>query len=50
VRPRLDVAGADLDMIRVICIDKDGSGAPIFPRDLPCAEHGLRADEHADSF
>ena len=34
VRPRLEVAGADLRMIRVICVDKDGSGAPIFPRDL----------------
>jgi 5S rRNA maturation endonuclease (ribonuclease M5) len=35
VRPRLEVAGADLDMIRVICIEKDGSGSPIFPRDMP---------------
>lgn len=35
VRPRLEVAGANLDHIRVICTDKDGSGAPIFPRDLP---------------
>ena len=34
VRPRLDVAGADLNMIRVICADKDGSGAPTFPKDL----------------
>ena len=34
VRPRLEVAGADLDYIRVICTDDDGSGAPIFPRDL----------------
>lgn len=34
VRPRLEVAGADLDMIRVICVNDDGSGAPEFPRDL----------------
>jgi hypothetical protein len=34
VEPRLEVAGADLDMISVICTDDDGSGAPIFPRDL----------------
>lgn len=34
VRPRLEVAGANLDMIRAICVEKDGSGAPIFPRDL----------------
>lgn len=34
VRPRLEVAGADLSMVRVICADEDGSGAPEFPRDL----------------
>lgn len=34
VRPRLEVAGADLSMISVICIDDDGSGAPAYPRDL----------------
>jgi hypothetical protein len=34
VLPRLIVAEADLDMIRVICSDEDGSGAPIFPRDI----------------
>ncbi|OBF92183.1 hypothetical protein A5791_14485 [Mycobacterium sp. 852002-51163_SCH5372311] len=34
VRPRLEVAGADLAMVTVICVDEDGSGAPIFPRDL----------------
>jgi AAA domain len=34
VRPRLEVAGADLAMIRVICADHDGSGAPVFPDDL----------------
>ncbi|OSC30695.1 hypothetical protein B8W69_06570 [Mycobacterium vulneris] len=33
VRPRLEVAGANLDMVRLICIDDDGSGAPVFPRD-----------------
>jgi hypothetical protein len=34
VRPRLEVAGADLDMVEVICTDKDGSGSPVFPRDI----------------
>lgn len=34
VLPRLIVAGANLDNIRVICTDRDGSGAPIFPRDI----------------
>jgi hypothetical protein len=34
VQPRLDVAGADLAMVQMICIDDDGSGAPVFPRDL----------------
>lgn len=34
VLPRLIVAGANLRMIRVICTEDDGSGAPTFPRDL----------------
>jgi len=34
VRPRLEVAGADLSMVDMICTEDDGSGAPIFPRDL----------------
>lgn len=34
VRPRLEVAGADLANISVICTEDDGSGAPVFPRDL----------------
>ena len=34
VRPRLEVAEADLAMVRVICTEDDGSGAPVFPRDL----------------
>ncbi len=34
VLPRLQVAGADLNMIEVICTEADGSGAPVFPRDL----------------
>lgn len=34
VLPRLEVAQADLSMIGVICTDSDGSGSPIFPRDL----------------
>jgi len=39
VRPRLDVAGADLSMVDVICIEDDGSGAPVFPRDLHLISH-----------
>ena len=34
VKSRLIVAGADTAMIRVICTDDDGSGAPTFPRDM----------------
>lgn len=34
VRPRLEVAGADLTKVQVICTEDDGSGAPTFPRDL----------------
>ncbi len=34
VLPRLEVAGADISMIQVICTDRDGSGSPMFPRDL----------------
>jgi 5S rRNA maturation endonuclease (ribonuclease M5) len=34
VLPRLIVAGADLNMIRVICTEDDCSGAPLFPRDI----------------
>ncbi len=37
-RPRLEVAGADLDFVRVICAEKDGSGAPTFPDDMPVVE------------
>ena len=33
VLPRLEVAGADISKIGVICAEDDGSGAPIFPRD-----------------
>ena len=34
VRPRLEVVGADLERITVVCADEDGSGAPVFPRDM----------------
>lgn len=34
VLPRLKVAGADLDLVNVICAEDDGSGAPDFPRDI----------------
>jgi AAA domain len=39
VQPRLQVAGANLDNIQVMCIDDDGSGAPVFP---PRATHHRR--------
>ncbi len=35
VQPRLEVAGVDLAMVSVVCTEEDGSGAPVFPRDLP---------------
>jgi RecA-family ATPase len=34
VRPRLEVAGADLNMIKVFCTERDGSGSPVFPDDI----------------
>jgi hypothetical protein len=34
VRPRLEVAGADLAYVHVLCTDVDGSGSPIFPADM----------------
>lgn len=34
VRPRLESAGADLDRVRVLCVNNDGSGTPEFPRDI----------------
>lgn len=34
VRPRLELAGADLDYVSVICEEPDGSGSPVFPRDI----------------
>jgi hypothetical protein len=38
VEPRLIVAGADISRIQVFCTDTDGSGSPIFPRDLHVIE------------
>jgi hypothetical protein len=34
VLPRLTAAGADLDYVQVICTEDDGSGSPMFPRDI----------------
>ena len=34
VRPRLELAGADMDYVSVICEEPDGSGSPVFPRDI----------------
>jgi hypothetical protein len=35
IRPRLEVAGADLHRIHVLCVDDDGTGTPTFPDDMP---------------
>lgn len=35
IRPRLEVAGADLRRIHVLCADDDGTGTPTFPDDMP---------------
>ncbi|MDP9459403.1 MAG: AAA family ATPase [Actinomycetota bacterium] len=37
-RPRLEVAGADLNFVRVICAEEDGSGSPVFPEDMAVVE------------
>jgi hypothetical protein len=34
VRPRLELAGADMDYVSVVCSEPDGSGSPLFPRDI----------------
>lgn len=34
VRPRLELAGADMDLVGVLCSEPDGSGSPYFPRDI----------------
>lgn len=34
VLPRLKVSGADLSMVKVFCTEEDGSGSPVFPRDI----------------
>jgi hypothetical protein len=34
IRPRLEVAGADLDRLHVLCVDDDGTGTPTFPNDM----------------
>jgi AAA domain len=35
IRPRLEVACADLDRVHVLCADNDGTGTPTFPDDMP---------------
>jgi len=35
IRPRLEVASADLDRVHVLCADDDGTGTPTFPDDMP---------------
>lgn len=34
VRPRLELAGADMGYVSVLCSEPDGSGSPYFPRDI----------------
>jgi AAA domain len=34
IRPRLEVAGADLNRVHVLCADNDGTGTPTFPEDM----------------
>ncbi len=34
IRPRLEVAGANLENIHVLCEDPEGNGSPLFPRDI----------------
>jgi AAA domain/Toprim domain len=41
VRPRLEVAGADLSKIAVLCEAADGSGSPIFPRDMHMLDRSI---------
>jgi hypothetical protein len=38
VLPRLKVLGADLNMVKVFCTEDDGSGSPVFPRDIHILE------------
>lgn len=35
IRPRLEVACADLERVHVLCADNDGTGTPTFPDDMP---------------
>jgi AAA domain len=39
VRPRLEVAEADLSQVSVVCTEEDGSGSPEFPRDIDVLEY-----------
>jgi hypothetical protein len=34
IRPRLEVACADLERVHVLCADNDGTGTPTFPDDM----------------
>ena len=45
IRPRLEVACADLDRVHVLCADNDGTGTPTFPDDMSALrEHRDRAE------
>jgi len=39
VKPRLEVAGADLENIEVTCAESDGTGTPEFPGDMHLISH-----------
>jgi hypothetical protein len=46
IRPRLEVAHADLARVHVLCADDDGTGSPTFPDDMSA----LRENEFAPSL
>jgi hypothetical protein len=46
-RPRLEVADADLEYVRVICSDSDGSGAPTFPMHIPIVTEAAKDKDAA---
>jgi hypothetical protein len=43
MRPRLEVANADLDRLHVLCVDEDGTGTPTIPDDMPVLQNNAIA-------
>ena len=39
IRPRLEVASADLNRVYVLCADDDGTGTPTFPDDMSALQN-----------